>query len=89
MSDTARPFWKILIIAREGGQAHTLNCDECFIILEHLADEALEGVDTNALLKAIASHFSHCPDCREHHAQKLEQLKSRLNAQGYPASDSA
>lgn len=81
MSDTVRPFWKILIVAREGRQGHILTCDECFIILEHLAYEALEGADINALQKAIKSHFNHCPDCRKHHAQKLEQLKSRLSAQ--------
>lgn len=48
--------------------------------MEHLAEEALAGVDQARLQEAIKDHLTNCPDCREHHLQRLEQLETRLSS---------
>jgi predicted anti-sigma-YlaC factor YlaD len=72
-----RPFWQILA---DSSEAATLTCDECFIILEYLADEAAEGADLPTLHRAVQSHLARCPDCRAHHLQRLSKLEAELAA---------
>ena len=75
-----RPLWQILISFRENNKAVSLTCEECFQYIEHLADEALAGADQVTLQKAIKNHLTNCPDCYEHHLQRLEQLETRLSS---------
>ena len=73
-----RPIWQILTAAAESGSEITLTCDECFAFMEHLADAAIKGVDPNTIHRAIRRHIAHCPDCTEHHQQRLAELESEI-----------
>ena len=75
-----RSLWQILISFRENKKAVSLTCDECFQYMEHLAEEALAGADQATLQEAIKVHLANCPDCHEHHLQRLEQLETRLSS---------
>ena len=76
MVRNARPFWQILIIAAQHGAYVPLNCDECFQILEFLADEAVRGVEERYLVRAVRNHLDRCPECREHHLQRLREIEA-------------
>ena len=73
-----RPIWQILTAAAEPSSEVTLNCDECFAFMEHLADEAIKGVDPNIIHRAIRRHIAHCPDCTEHHLHRLGELEAKI-----------
>ena len=78
MALNARPFWKILMITAEHDAYVTLNCDECFLILEFLAEEAIHGMEERRLVQAVHMHLDRCPECREHHLQRLREIEARL-----------
>jgi hypothetical protein len=73
----SRPFWQTLVAA-DSGENIVLTCDECFTILEYLAEEAAEGADLQTLQKAAQHHLTHCPDCRAHHLKRLIELEAQL-----------
>ena len=75
-----RSLWQILISFRENNNPVSLTCDECFQYMEHLAEEALAGADQARLQEAIKGHLTNCPDCHEHHLQRLEKLETRLSS---------
>jgi len=75
-----RSLWQILISFRENNNPVSLTCDECFQYMEHLAEEALAGADQTTLQEAIKGHITNCPDCHEHHLQRLEKLETRLSS---------
>ena len=79
MAFTSRPFWQTLVAA-DSDESIALTCDECFIILEYLAEEAAEGADLQTLQQAAQHHLTHCPDCREHHLKRLIELEAQLAA---------
>ena len=74
---TNRALWQILVAA-DSGPAVALTCDECFAILEYLADEAANGADLRILRESLRRHLEHCPDCQEHYLLRLSALQSRL-----------
>ena len=76
-----RPLWQILISFKDRNQPESLDCDECFHFMEHLANEAIAGADKDALQSAIKDHLMRCPDCQEHHQQKLELMEGEITAQ--------
>ncbi|UCD42651.1 MAG: hypothetical protein JSV69_03315 [Chloroflexota bacterium] len=76
-----RPLWQILISLKERNQSDSLDCDECFQYMEHLAEEAIAGADKDVLQIAIKDHLSQCPDCQEHHQQRLDQMEEEMTAQ--------
>ncbi len=49
--------------------------------MEHLAEEAIAGADKDVLQIAIKDHLSQCPDCQEHHQQRLDQMEEEMTAQ--------
>ena len=57
-----------------------MNCDECFQYMEHLVEEAIAGADQDTLQEAIKDHLNNCPDCQEHHLQRLEQMETKLSS---------
>ena len=73
-----RPLWQVLISFKERNQPISLNCDECFLYMEHLADEAAAGADQASLRIAIKDHLANCPDCHEHHQERLEQMEDKI-----------
>jgi hypothetical protein len=76
-----RPLWQILISLKDRNQSDSLDCDECFHYMEHLAEEAVAGADKDTLQTAIKDHLIRCPECQEHHQQRLEQIEERIAAQ--------
>ena len=72
-----RPLWQILITFKDRSPSISLTCDECFLIIEHLADEALAAVKEEDLQTALMQHLEHCPDCQEHHMQRLSDLEAK------------
>jgi hypothetical protein len=55
-----------------------LTCDECFVLLEHIAEELSRGNEATRALEAVRQHLAHCPRCREHHLQRLRALEAQL-----------
>ena len=78
MTTTRRPIWKILALAAENGARVPLTCDECFVILEFLADVAMGGAKEEYLLELVRRHLKRCPCCWEHHLEKLRFMEARL-----------
>ena len=72
-----RPLWQILVRAAESPN-NVLACDECFAALEYLADWLDAGGDPKTLWHAAQRHLARCPDCREHHLQRIRELEARL-----------
>ena len=74
-----RPIWQILTHAAESPNS-VLACDECFAALDaaRLADWLDAGGDPKTLWHAAQRHLARCPDCREHHRQRIHELEARL-----------
>lgn len=70
-------LWRILLKLDETDAE--LTCDECFVILEYLADQAANGVEKNHLLDQVREHVVKCPQCYEHHLQRLRELEAELD----------
>ena len=70
-----RSLLEIFIHSSSPGEEITLNCDECFSMMEFFVDPGLEGVSMEDVKKALRQHINHCPDCREHHLQRLQELE--------------
>ena len=77
MSQKTRSYWQILVVAVENGAIVPLNCNECFLLLEHIAELAMLGTDERFLLQAVSDHLDRCPDCREHHLERLHELETQ------------
>jgi len=75
MISACRPLWQVLSVAQPGRDT-TLSCDECFAILELLAEAAAAGAHAQTLREAVQRHLTHCPDCREHHLRRLYELEA-------------
>jgi len=61
MISACRPLWQVLSVAQPGRDT-TLSCDECFAILELLAEAAAAGAHAQTLREAVQRHLTHCPD---------------------------
>ncbi len=70
-----RSLLEIFIRSSSPGTEITLNCDECFVVMEFFVDVALEGLALDEVKRAVLLHLNHCPDCREHHLQRLQELE--------------
>jgi len=80
---TVRPLWQLLLLARNASEGVTLSCDDCFLILEYLADtNHKNGADADFLGMIARKHLSCCPDCRQFYLQRLEQLEQSLADSG-------
>lgn len=70
----AASLWQILLkLERTDAE---LTCDECFIVLEYLADRAAGGSDLRRVLPKLREHIARCPHCREHHLRRLRELEA-------------
>ncbi len=68
------PLWQILLKITPARPKTALTCDECFVLLYHLAEGLASGADLDSLLQAAHRHLARCPECREHHLQRLSEL---------------
>ena len=74
-----RPLWRLLLSILEQKPETDFTCDECFHMLEYLADiKARNVVDARRLHELIKRHLAVCPECSEHYARVLEQMESRM-----------
>ena len=65
MAFMSRPFWQTLVAA-DSGENLALTCDECFAILEYLAEEAAEPsadrvAATDASVGSTRANAGKCP----------------------------
>jgi hypothetical protein len=74
MTNFLRPLWQILIAAQDSRANVKLNCDECFVMMEYMVEQAVMGADRLFLQEIIESHLKNCPDCREHHQERIRDL---------------
>lgn len=81
-----RPLWEILAASSSSDDTQ-LTCDECFAILEYLADEATQGADPQILLQTARRHLAHCPDCRQHYEERLSRLELQSAAHSHSGSN--
>ena len=72
-----RPIWQILTRTTHSPNS-VLTCEECFAALEYLADLSGAESDLKDLWRVAQRHLARCPDCREHHLQRIRELESRL-----------
>jgi hypothetical protein len=68
-----RPLWRLLILETQDGGTLDLSCEECLSVLDYYIDCITAGGDLRRLQMAIASHLSHCFDCRQELEKRLEQ----------------
>ena len=69
-------LWQILLKTQAQPDA-ALTYDECFAILDYLADQAADGANLESLRQAVYMHLARCPDCRERYLQRLGEMESR------------
>ena len=72
-----RPLWRLLLAATSRQDDVSLSCDECFSILEYLAELRLRVPLSSEAFNTLANkHLSVCPDCQEYYRQKLEEFEA-------------
>ena len=75
-AETIRPLWWLLLKARSGGSDVELNCDDCFLILEYLADMQQNlSADFEFIRDLARKHLTCCPDCHGLYQKRLRQLE--------------
>ena len=72
-----QPIWKLLQDLKTGTPGK-LDCEECYALLEHLADLAVDGVDEVVLMNAVEAHFRICPQCETHHLERIDTEQKRI-----------
>jgi len=80
MASLPRPLWEILLAA-ESNDPRELTYDECFAIIEYLADELAGGADSQTIKQAAQRRLTHCPNCRQHHERRLREIETTLAEQ--------
>ncbi|MBI4670308.1 MAG: hypothetical protein HY741_01395 [Chloroflexi bacterium] len=68
-------LWEILRATNDPQDRTVLTCDECFAIMEYLADCAVAGAKREAIFAAAQKHLARCPDCRIEHAERIQALE--------------
>ncbi|MGD9092798.1 MAG: hypothetical protein PVF74_08105 [Anaerolineales bacterium] len=70
----------MIVAEPDRARSLSLTCDECFAVLEYLAMEAMNGAKEMLLKRALQKHLEMCPDCREHHLERLRLLEERMGS---------
>ena len=77
LKEITKPLWRLLLIISKKERDFELNCDECLVVLEYLAEMAESMQDDNEKYMAlIKRHLAHCPDCRDYYLLQLAQLEA-------------
>lgn len=79
MAQQIRPIWQIMAAASQPGGDVTLTCDECFVILDHLAGLALAGAKDRDFKITVRSYLAHCPDCADYYDSRIEEIRAWLD----------
>lgn len=78
LSQPIRPLWQILASLLRAPDAMRLSCDECFAVLEYLAEVGAAGGRTETIQEAVRQHLAACPSCRQKHLQRLQEMEHQL-----------
>lgn len=84
MKRAIRSLLEIFIHSSAPGKEVNLNCDECFTLMEYFVDLALEGLSLNDIKEPLLKHIDHCPDCQEHHLQRLKEMEDQWKQIKHP-----
>ena len=77
LREIGRPLWRLLLVMTNQEDGNSLNCDECFLVLEYLAEmRANEGTDFRKFSELFKKHLASCLDCREYYLQQLQNLEA-------------
>jgi hypothetical protein len=83
MKNDMRPIWQILIAVMDSSKSVNLNCDECFVVMEYMVDQAVLGADKLFLEEIVERHLENCPDCREHHMKRIRELEKKTGKEKF------
>ncbi len=76
----SRPLWKLLLATSEGSETAVFNCDECFLILEYLAELNLSAqINKNDLHKLVDQHLAGCPTCLEYYLERIRHMERKIS----------
>ncbi len=79
-STVGRPLWRLLLSFLNERPEREFSCDECFSMLEYLADiGAQNAVGQDHLQLLIRRHLSVCPQCSEHYMQVIESMEQLVS----------
>ena len=67
-------LWRLLITIKNKGK-DSLNCSECFAVLELLAEAAYLGGDPTRIERLARQHLAMCPECQERIWERLLKLE--------------
>ncbi len=74
MSTQTRSLWQMLLAVAMLQKEKPLTCDECFAILDYLADIVdMTNVDQEMLQKVTRKHINRCPGCRDRYLERLQK----------------
>jgi hypothetical protein len=65
-------LWQALL--RAEGQAESLSCEECFVIMDYLADLLAEGHRPQAIRPLAERYLQRCSGCTEEVRRTIEDL---------------
>jgi len=68
-------LWEILRATDDPNNNILLTCDECFAVMEYLADCAMGGATRETIFAAAQKHLARCPDCRVEFAARIQALE--------------
>lgn len=78
LSQSNRPLWQLLLATVNRNNEVILSCEECFAILEYLADVGkMLGIDPKTTSQIARRYLASCPDdCLDFFEQRLEKWEA-------------
>ena len=67
------PLWQVLLHAT-ADQQDPLSCEECFVVMDYLADLLSTGHPAQHVLSMGEKYLQRCPECREEHRRAMAEL---------------
>ena len=52
--------------------------------MENFVELALEGLSLDDIKGPLLKHMDHCPDCQEHHLQRLTEMEDQWKPLKHP-----
>lgn len=66
-------LWQVLLHAT-ADQKEPLSCEECFVLMDYLADLLSTGHPADLVLAMGEKYLKRCPECRQEHRQAMAEL---------------
>lgn len=67
-----QPLWQVLVHATQDDEP--LSCDQCYVLMDYLADLLVEGVSSEEVLALADRYLGRCPDCKIEYMYNLNRL---------------